>query len=145
MGNITVAVVDDQEIDRYTTKRQLAKASGFGPVLEYGSGEDLLDRVFDGHDSDAIENLPLVVLMDVNMLRLSGFETVEALQARMNEGRGPKSIAVMMLTSSDNPVDRAKADALHSVKGYNLKPLDDDGVRTIQLIHQHSKQSGRRA
>ncbi|MFK7942526.1 MAG: response regulator [Paracoccaceae bacterium] len=135
MSRIPVVVVDDEKVDRYIVKRKLAKFDDFGEVLEASTGVDFLESFFNGHGSGNFKDQPLLVLMDVNMPRMNGFETIEELQKRMAGGHGPESIVIMMFTSSNNPDDRAKAEMLPTVKGYILKPLDDDGVLKIREIY----------
>lgn len=130
--SISVVVVDDDQVDRYVVKRRLAKHDAFEEVAEATTGEEFLHRYFNtstGVSHDEVR--PLLVLMDVNMPVMSGFETIEEMQRRIDAGNGTKSVVVMMFTSSNNPKDRKQAERLSSVKGYILKPLDDDGVKRI--------------
>ena len=135
MRKISVIIVDDQDVDRYIVKRRLAKSDDFGEVMEAVTGDDFLEDFFNGDGSKKVEHLPLLVLMDINMPGRNGFETVEELQNRMAEGRGPKSVVIMMFTTSDNPADRERAMQLDSVKGYIVKPLDDDGIQRIRDLY----------
>ena len=134
MTKIPVVIVDDEEADRYIVRRRLAKSEDFEQVIECTTGDEFLEQFFNGHGG-IDPSSPLLVLMDINMPRMGGFETIEELQRRMAEGRGPKSVVIMMFTSSDNENDRARADALSSVKGYVLKPLDDDAVEDIVKVY----------
>lgn len=132
---IQVVVVDDVEADRYIVKRQLKKAEDFNAVLECDAGDAFLESYFNDPDARDVYDPPLVVLMDVNMPRMNGFEAVEELQRRMAEGRGARSVVIMMFTSSDNPADRALAERYEAVKGYIVKPLTADDVETIRQVH----------
>lgn len=135
MRKISVVIVDDQDVDRYIVKRRLAKAEGFGDIMEASTGDAFLEDFFNGDGSKKVENPPLLILMDINMPGRNGFETVEELQRRMSEGRGPKSVVIMMFTTSDNPADRHRADQLDAVKGYIVKPLDDTGIEAIRKLY----------
>ncbi|MEM7213544.1 MAG: response regulator [Pseudomonadota bacterium] len=127
--------MDDQDVDRYIVKRRLSRSEGFGEVMEAPTGDDFLKDFFNGDGSKKVASLPLLVLMDINMPGRNGFETVEELQKRMAEGRGPESVVIMMFTTSDNPADRERALQLDSVKGYIVKPLDDDGIQRIRDLY----------
>lgn len=132
---ITTVIVDDDEVDRYVVKRKLGRRDEFGKVLEAGSGQQFIDEVDQGLLADEAGS-PLV-LMDINMPGLNGFETVDALQARVTEGSLPATLVVMMFTSSSNPDDKARAERLPIVAGYVIKPLDDTDVAEI-LRHYHA-------
>lgn len=129
---IPVVVVDDNETDRYLVKRRLGKDPEFGEVTEMESGDQFLERYFNGQEADPVGDNPLVVLMDVNMPGRNGFETIEEMQQRIAEGRGPKSMVVMMFTSSNNPNDRALVQSYNLIKGYILKPINDESLATIR-------------
>lgn len=139
---IPVIVVDDQEADRYIVKRRLAKHDDFEELLEFTSGDIFLESFFDGqqisHDSDT----PLLVLMDINMPGRNGFQTVEEIEQRIVDGKGPTSIAVMMFTSSNNSGDHDKAKELNIVKGYINKPLNSESIVYIKdLYHSLTKET----
>ncbi|MEO0421142.1 MAG: response regulator [Pseudomonadota bacterium] len=131
---ITTVVVDDDEVDRYVVKRKLGRRDEFGKVLEARSGQQFIDQVDQGLLAGEPEN-PLV-LMDINMPGLNGFETVSALQARVEDGTLPSTLVVMMFTSSSNPSDRARAESLPIVAGYVVKPLDDTDVAEILRLYE---------
>ncbi len=133
---IPVVIVDDEETDRYIAKRRLSSAGGFGEIHEAAAGDDFLEMFFNGRPANDVSGNPLLVLMDINMPRMSGFETVGEVQRRMENGKGPDSIVVMMFTSSDSPEDKARAEELGAVKGYLVKPLDEATVSKIRDIYQ---------
>lgn len=135
MNKIPVAIVDDQDADRYIARRRLSKAGDFEPVFESTTGTDFLETFFNGHKADDLGHSPLVVLMDINMPQMNGFETIEEVMRRMDAGRGPKSVDFLMFTSSDNPDDRARAEGLEPVKGYIVKPLDENGIEKILALY----------
>lgn len=131
---IPVVVVDDQEVDRYLVKRHLKRDGNFGELVEMTTGEVLLQRFFSEPTTETDE--PLLLLVDINMPGLDGFETIEEMQRRMDEGMGPKNVVVMMITSSGNLKDRNRADQLGVVKGFISKPLDQKGVQ--QILDQYN-------
>ena len=136
MKPIDVAVVDDNEFDRYIVRRRLSRSDVFGEVSEAADGDEFLADMY-AEDVCPTLRPPLLVLMDVNMPRKDGFDTVEEIQDRMSAGKGPESIVVMMYTSSDNPSDKSRADELSTVKGYIVKPFDDAAIDQIKHIYQH--------
>lgn len=137
MKKISVVVIDDEKVDRYIVKRRMSKLDVFGDVIEATNGDRFLDEYFQNENEfqDSVPP-PLLLLMDVNMPGRNGFETVEEIQRRMVDGRGPESIVIMMFTSSGNENDRARAESLDAVKGYITKPLDEKGIETILELYE---------
>lgn len=135
MKKIPVVVVDDNEADRYIVRRVLSKAEDFDEVLEAECGNVFLEEFYDGTGKTFAEDPPLLILMDVNMPGMNGFETVEELQRRSEAGKGPRTVVVMMFTSSDNPDDRERASHLVAVKGYIQKPLDETDVQFMRSVY----------
>lgn len=133
---IPVVVVDDEVADRYLVKRRLTKIDEFGELIEISSGDKFLEQFFNGMPLSHIDNAPLLVLMDINMPGRDGFQTIEEVQRRIAEGRGPISIIVMMFTSSSDVRDQERADELDIIKGYISKPLDSDGISHILDIYK---------
>lgn len=136
MTKVPVIIVDDAAVDRRIANRRLSNHPDFEPILEAESGDKFLDEFFDGRPLLLEGDLVPLILMDINMPGRNGFETIEEMQKRISAGKGPKSVAIMMFTSSDNPADRARAEALPSVIGYINKPLTKDTIATILSLYR---------
>ncbi|MFK7958750.1 MAG: response regulator [Lysobacterales bacterium] len=134
MSDIPVIVVDDDEIDRYVIKRRLQASQGFGPLSEAEDGDEFLDRFFTGSGGIA-EDQPALILMDINMLGLNGFETIEELQHRLAKDSRPRSVVILMYTTSDYAADRERANQLPLVKGYLVKPLENEDIEKIRATY----------
>lgn len=125
-----IAVVDDNKADRYTIKRRLSKMKLDVELIEFDSGDAFLRNFFEKEAFRDKDNL--LVIMDINMPRLNGFETVGAMQQCLKDGKGIRSCVVMMFSSSDNPVDREMAENYDIIAGYIVKPLDIDDAEMIR-------------
>ncbi len=136
MTEIPVAIVDDNVTDRYIVRRRLAKAGGFGKIFEADNGDDFLRQLKNGDFQSATTDKPLLILMDVNMPRKTGFETIAELESLIEAGTQQPSMVVMMLTSSSNPRDMEQAERLASINGYVFKPIDDEGVHKIHALYR---------
>jgi CheY-like chemotaxis protein len=116
-----VLVVDDNPDHRYLTTRALA------PLRERleleialaADGEEALARVAKGPP-------PHLVLLDVKMPGMDGFEVLVRLRAALQ----PRPPSVVMLTSSDNAADQARAEAL-GADAFVTKPIDAKGFAAI--------------
>ena len=84
-------------------------------------GQDALDYLFarGEHAQRDARDVPAVVLLDINMPKISGLEVLQAIRA--NERT--KHIPVVMLTSSNEDKDRLRAYD-HWANSYVLKPVD---------------------
>jgi len=136
--SIPIAIVDDQEVDRYLVKRQVSKSGEFGELLEICSG-DLFLEIFYSEQAPPIEvDTPMVALMDVNMPGRDGFETAIEAQTRQSQGIGPQSLVIMMFTSSNNDRERKKAEEIDIVKGYISKPITGVSLQLVKDIYLQS-------
>lgn len=71
---------------------------------------------------------PDLILLDINMPKINGFEVVEKFHKMYLDGTPPG--VIVMLTSSLNPADVKKAKDL-GVNGYLSKPLGEEDVNEI--------------
>lgn len=112
-----ICIVDDNSDDIFLTKRALTRAGFEGDVETEINAENLLHRLEllqrPGRNSEEI-----LVLLDINMPRVSGFEVLKTLRASSNFA----DIPVVMLSSSSDPADVSKATAL-ACDGYMEKPF----------------------
>jgi CheY-like chemotaxis protein len=131
---IPIIVVDDTHADRYIARRRLARSKQFDPIMEVATGETFLDAFFTPPMAEQVAGRTVVVLMDINMPRLDGFETISALDARLNGSQTRDRVMVMIFTSSNSDADRQRAAGLPLVKGYIVKPLDESGVAEIERV-----------
>lgn len=132
---IPVIVVDDEPTDRYIAKRVLRKSGLSEKVIEVESGDRFLELI---DDQERLRREcggcppPTLVLLDINMPRVNGFDVLEGLKKRYSEGdQKPTCFVVMMFTSSGNPRDREQALRYEFVKDYVVKPLDPEQVERI--------------
>lgn len=112
---LNLLVVDDDAIDVMTVKRGLAKAGVSHRLLEASNGVEAL-AVLRG---DVMPMERRLVLLDINMPRMSGLEFLRELRADPSIAATP----VVVLTTSNQEQDRREAHRLH-VAGYFLKPLE---------------------
>lgn len=121
-----VLLVEDDEVDILTVRRALKELRVQNPLVVTSNGEEALTWLY---QSEGLT--PTVILLDLNMPRMNGFEFLEQVKQQP-----PFSmIPVIVLTTSNQPEDRKRAFAL-AAAGYMVKPVDYHAfVELMQTIH----------
>jgi DNA-binding response OmpR family regulator len=114
MVNRTVIHVDDDRGMRELTRRALGKADKNVDYLGTDSGSKGLRWI-----EESREPARLVLLMDLHMPEMSGFDILTSLAERHLLGRFP----VIMLSSSEHDEDRERGLALGATR-FCIKPMD---------------------
>ncbi len=109
-----VLLVEDDKIDVMTIQRIFRELNITNPLIVVSNGEEAL-AYLRGSDASSIG----VILLDLNMPRMSGLEFLSHIKA----DEKLKSIPVVVLTTSAHEEDIQQAYAL-SVAGYMVKPVD---------------------
>lgn len=118
MKQLRVVVIDDSEIDRYILKRQL-KSAGIVNVEQQNNAKDALEY-FQLLSAENTQNAPNLIILDVNMPRMSGLEFLEATSEMFTTGF-LSECAVVMYSGSEDQEEQAQALAFKAVKGFLLK------------------------
>lgn len=120
-----VMVIDDSDADLLFTQIVLERCGEAWQVLPFEGAREALGFL-------AREGSPAVdlILLDINMPAMNGFEFLDAYEQLRLEHRA--QAVVVMLTSSPDPGDRARALAFASVRGYVEKPIDVGAARALR-------------
>jgi len=114
--NPPILLVEDNPMDVDLTRRAFAKRNITNPLEVARDGEEALawfDRWGAGHP------LPVVILLDLKLPRVSGLEVLRQLKAHEVYGRVP----VVVLTTSREDADVQTAYGL-GVNSYIVKPVE---------------------
>jgi twitching motility two-component system response regulator PilH len=115
-----VLIVDDSPTETFTLKTML-EAKGF-EVLEAENGADGVAL--------AREELPDVVLMDIVMPGLNGFQATR----QLTKDDKTAHIPVIIVTTKDQETDKVWGQR-QGAKGYLVKPVTEDQLaQTIQSV-----------
>jgi CheY-like chemotaxis protein len=112
-------LVEDNEDDLFLMMRALKNAKVDLPLRTASDGQQAMDclAAMETPADDSTGALPVIVLLDINLPQISGFELLAWIRAR------PKSpnLIVIMLTSSNHPMDIRRAYEL-GANSYIVKP-----------------------
>jgi CheY-like chemotaxis protein len=126
-----VLVIDDDEPTNYFNQLLLEKSGCASHIHVAQSGQEALDyltnsRLLDGEDRFPCPDL---ILLDINMPAMDGWEFLEKYKEMNNEHKG--RIIVVMLTTSLLQEDIAKAKATPEISGFEHKPLTVENLNRI--------------
>jgi CheY-like chemotaxis protein len=119
----SVLIIDDSDADLLYTRLVIERSGGAREVQTFEQAQEALQALREGRLR------PDLILLDINMPVMNGFEFLAALQAQVAEL--PTVPVVVMLTSSPDPADRARAEGFASVRGYLTKPIDREAATTL--------------
>jgi CheY-like chemotaxis protein len=128
--SINVLIVDDDETDRYITQRVLSRSDKIGNVAEVADGSEAYELFSTGFDEFGPHPPRTLVLLDINMPLMSGFDLLQRLEADHLVSTAEVSV-IAMLTSSSYSGDRAKAESFSLVDGYIEKPLTHEVLEEL--------------
>ena len=121
MGKAQILVVEDERIVARDIEKSL-KNLGFDVCASVPSGEEALEK------ADSI--VPSLILLDIMMPEMDGFEVLERLKADPETARIP----VIMLTARKSREDMQKARDLGAVE-YITKPFK--AVEVVDKVLRH--------
>ncbi len=126
----TIMLIEDDRVDIMTVQRALKKNNISNPLHIARTGLEALDMLRGTNGTQKISPLPALVLLDLNLPKMSGIEFLRELR---NDSE-LKSLHIIVLTSSNEPKDRAAAFE-YEVDDYIVKPHSfDEFTRAVATI-----------
>jgi CheY-like chemotaxis protein len=123
-----VLYVEDEESDALLLKRAFRKAGVRQPLRVIPDGQQALDFLLGRGDfADRAENrFPCLVLLDLNLPRMSGLEILR----QFREDPGGKETPVVVFSSSQHPADQRRATEF-GADAYIVKPSGADEIVAV--------------
>jgi two-component system, response regulator len=123
MQDKIILLVEDNANDEYLTLRMLKKHRLENRVVIAHDGVEALDylRGTGNHAGRDVSVLPELVLLDLHMPKLNGFEVLRSIR----EDNRTKQLPVLMLTGSEYDEHRIELEIL-GVQAYLRKPLETE-------------------
>ncbi|MGE4313882.1 MAG: response regulator [Pseudobdellovibrionaceae bacterium] len=124
-SDITVFLVEDDEIDVMLLERAFKNAQITNPIVHAYDGVDAMEKLNNG-----TVKKPFLIFLDLNMPRMNGFEFLEALRANENH----KKAIVFVLTTSKAEEDKCRA-YNSQIAGYLVKEnVGEDFKNALSLL-----------
>lgn len=114
--NRPIVLVEDNPMDIDLTRRAFARRNLINPLIVARDGEEVLEL---SKRWDSGEDLPVVILLDINLPKLSGLEVLHDIKTNPRI----QKIPVIMLTASEEDHDIQVAYKL-GANSYIVKPID---------------------
>ncbi|TMU54537.1 response regulator [Flagellimonas algicola] len=108
---MNVLFIEDDMIETMKLQRAISKFQSKHRIIEAKNGEEAFE-ILNG------ESLPDIILLDLNMPRMSGIEFL----TKIKSDEKLKYLPVIILTTSENRVDLLKCFEI-GIAGYIIKPL----------------------
>ncbi|WP_405381331.1 response regulator [Maribacter sp. LLG6340-A2] len=124
---IKILIIEDDEITNFISTSTLEKF-GYKNIAVALNGQEGLEFLQEN-------NCPDIILLDVNMPILDGWDFLEA-KERENLC---SNVPIIVTTSSGRPEDRLMAATFDNVMAYMEKPIDFNSLNSILLDIQAKK------
>ena len=118
--NATILIAEDDNGHASLIQKNLERAGILNPFLHLKDGQETLDFLFQARDRCRREGgRSYLLILDIRMPKMDGFEVLERIKADPDLARVP----VIVVTTTDDPVDKAKCRAL-GCEDYITKSID---------------------
>ena len=135
MSTPEILIIDDDEINNFVLKNVILRAFSDARIHIVSEGQAGLDFLVNRRSEGT--DPPGIILVDINMPVLNGFEFLDAYQERfLNEHSH-----VYMVSSSISKEDQKRSYSYDFVQGYITKPLWNQNVVCIVDEYLQTRQN----
>jgi two-component system chemotaxis response regulator CheY len=114
-----VFIIDDDPIHQRIAQIMISKHNLFDEYFSYTEAQKALDFLQENKKNE--ETLPDVILLDLNMPVIDGWDFLETFETLIKEFK--KNIRVFIVSSSVDEKDVLRSKSYVAVKGFISKPL----------------------
>ncbi|GER59868.1 response regulator [Patiriisocius marinus] len=114
-----ICVIDDDLIYQYTITKTIKLYDLAKNIMVFSDGEEALDFLIRNIETN--ETLPDIILLDINMPIMDGFQFME--EYVKIKPRVGKSILIYMVSSSVDSRDIERAKRISDISDYIIKPI----------------------
>lgn len=122
-----ICIIDDDKIYRFTTEKYIEMLKLADKIITFSDGEEALE--FFKTNATNSEELPDIILLDVNMPIMDGWDFIE--EYASFQPRPIKKITLYMVTSSIDDRDRDKAAKISEIHDFVIKPISEEQLTEL--------------
>jgi CheY-like chemotaxis protein len=120
-----IMLIDDNKIDNFFHERVIKRNHAAKTIIVKESGQEALEYLMAGDD----EVQPDVIFLDINMPGMNGWEFLEHYKELGKHLQ--TAMVVVMLSTSENPDDKARAKTQGLLSDYKSKPLTREMLEEV--------------
>lgn len=124
-----LCIIDDDDLYKLLLKKSVKNLGNKVDIQTYSNGEEAFLALSKFKDSPDL--LPDLILLDINMPVMDGWEFMEKFVAVKNHFK--KSITIYIASSSIAKQDLDKAKSYTEISGYIVKPVLKDTVADLLI------------
>ncbi|MEP7263675.1 MAG: response regulator [Bacteroidota bacterium] len=132
-----VMIIDDTKIDRYIASHTMKKTNFAREIIEFDLAKKAI--VYLEENQHLPEALPEIIILDVRMPEMDGFQFLERLSLLPQSLK--QSCCIVMLSSSLDPADHDRAERNPVVKKFMNKPLSKANLEEIKKLYSDFHQT----
>jgi len=112
-----VFIIDDDPMHAFILNKYLCRMNVFNPIVEFTDATKAIDHLTKHKDNEGL--LPDIILLDLNMPKMNGWQFLEAFE-KISLSKRP---SVYILSSSVMREDQDRAKGIACIDDYFVKPI----------------------